>query len=121
MTSITDSIRQQLAELDTERERLLAALAVLEGETLAEASASPQTARRRPQRVAKANGVKVVPLAKLVKTITAEPGLSTTTLAKQLNGDQSQLLTLLKEAEAEGKLTRTGERRGTRWHLTNLS
>ncbi len=43
-------------------------------------------------------------------------GLTTSALAERTNGDRDQVLTLLRELEAAGKIRRTGQRRGTRWH-----
>ena len=43
-------------------------------------------------------------------------GLTTSALAERANGDRDQVLTLLRELEAAGKIRRTGQRRGTRWH-----
>ena len=44
-------------------------------------------------------------------------GLSTSVIAEQGNAEASQVLTLLRELENAGQVRRTGERRGTRWHL----
>jgi hypothetical protein len=40
--------------------------------------------------------------------------MTTTTLAKQLGGDQCKILDTLKEQEGK-QVRREGERRGTRW------
>jgi tRNA(Ser,Leu) C12 N-acetylase TAN1 len=37
-------------------------------------------------------------------------------LAERTNGDRDQVLTLLRELEAAGRIRRSGQRRGTRWH-----
>ena len=42
-----------------------------------------------------------------------EPALKIT----RANGDRDQVLTLLRELEAAGRIRRTGQRRSTRWHV----
>lgn len=44
-------------------------------------------------------------------------GLATSELAQRANGDRDQVLVLLRELEAAGRIRRTGARRGTRWHM----
>jgi hypothetical protein len=44
-------------------------------------------------------------------------GLSTSAIADQGGADPSQVLSLLRDLETAGQVRRTGERRGTRWHL----
>jgi len=44
-------------------------------------------------------------------------GLSTGAIAAQGGADPSQVLTLLRELERTGQVRRSGQRRGTRWHL----
>jgi hypothetical protein len=59
----------------------------------------------------------VVPAEKLQVLLGSSDGVTTTVLAEQASGDRDQVLTLLRELEAAGRVRRTGERRGTRWHL----
>ncbi|MGP0050226.1 MAG: hypothetical protein ACLPZR_15440 [Solirubrobacteraceae bacterium] len=47
----------------------------------------------------------------------AGKGLTTAILAERLKGDRGQVLALLLDLEATGRVRRTAERRGTRWHL----
>ena len=61
----------------------------------------------------------VAPLGKVLKAIEAKPGQTTTTRAKQLDGDQSAIIGLLKEAETDGTVRREGERRATRCFMAN--
>lgn len=56
----------------------------------------------------------VVPAGKLITLLTKE-GIGTEALSKQTGGTSSQILTVLKELEANGDVRRTGSRRGTRW------
>jgi DNA-binding IclR family transcriptional regulator len=44
-------------------------------------------------------------------------GMSTSAIAEQGGAESSQVLTLLRDLEKAGEVRRTGERRGTRWHL----
>jgi hypothetical protein len=43
--------------------------------------------------------------------------MSTSELAKATSGRPDQILALLRELEKTDQIRRTGERRGTRWHL----
>jgi hypothetical protein len=74
---------------------------------------SPKPARKRRAKSAK----RLVPAGKLEKLLGASDGLTTTVLAEQASGNRDQVLTLLRELEAAGQVRRSGERRGTRWHV----
>jgi hypothetical protein len=119
-TDIATHIRNQIAELDAEREALTGALAALDNGGAAGANSKP-TRRRRPARgVAPeiaAPAAKVVPLGKILQLLTDSDGQTTSELAKATGGDQSRILELLKEAETDDKVKRSGQRRATRWHL----
>ncbi len=82
----------------------------------ASASASPQAPRKRKP-AARKPAKSVVPLEKLLKVVGENPGLTTTSIAKQTGGDQSALLDLLKESEQKGEVRRQGQRRATSWYL----
>jgi DNA-binding GntR family transcriptional regulator len=43
-------------------------------------------------------------------------GLTTSSLAAETGGDADQIRTLLRELEDAGRVRRSGQRRGTRWH-----
>jgi hypothetical protein len=43
-------------------------------------------------------------------------GLATSALAEKTGGNRDQVLSLLRELEAAGRIRRTGQRRATRWH-----
>lgn len=143
MTSILTTMRERLAEAESDAERLRAAIQILEqaepsprvkrtraAATAAPAAAAPATAaapapaaapaapapRKRkaaPKKAAKA----VVPLEKLLKVVGDKPGMTTTAIAKETGGDQSVLLELLKESEQKGEVRRQGQRRATSWYL----
>jgi predicted HTH transcriptional regulator len=111
-------MRQRLADAEQDAERLREAIGVLE------AAETPKPANGRTRRQSTASKVADTPTTvvlsgKLLKMIDEQDGRSATELAKETGGDQKAILALLKEAEQDGKLTRTGQRRGTRWHLTN--
>jgi hypothetical protein len=80
----------------------------------------PQAQNPRQARTKGAKSAKrpeVVPAGKLEKLLDDSDGLTTTVLAEQASGDRDQVLTLLRELEVDGRVRRSGERRGTRWHL----
>jgi hypothetical protein len=106
------SLETQLRAAESDIERLRAAIAILDDEPKA---AEPKPAVRKP--AAKSSRMTAtVPLGKIVAAIKKQPGMTTTTLANQLGGDQGQILDLLKEQEGK-QVRREGERRGTRWFL----
>jgi DNA-binding IclR family transcriptional regulator len=57
-----------------------------------------------------------VPSGKLELLLSNGEGLTTTALAERANGDRDQVLMLLRELEATGRVRRTGAQRGTRWY-----
>lgn len=119
-TDIATHIRNQIAELDAERQALANALAALDDRAPARAEVKPAVRRRtrpsNPTETSTAAG-KVVPLGKILQLLTDTDGQTTSTLAKSTGGDQSRILELLKAAEADDKVKRSGQRRATRWHL----
>jgi hypothetical protein len=50
------------------------------------------------------------------RMLIASDGLTTAGLAEEAAADRDQVLALLRELENVGRVRRTGERRGTRWH-----
>jgi hypothetical protein len=54
---------------------------------------------------------------KLTALMDGSPGLSTSELAAATNGKPDQILALLRELDNRNQIRRTGQRRGTRWHL----
>jgi len=57
-----------------------------------------------------------VPAGRLELLLSENGGLTTSVLAERANGNRDQVLTLLRELEAAGRVRRTGQRRSTRWH-----
>ena len=78
----------------------------------------PSTGRRasRPRRSKNGKAPEVIPAGRLELLLSQDGGLTTTALAERTNGDRDQVLTLLRELEAAGRIRRTGQRRSTRWH-----
>ena len=121
---IVDSIENRLRELNQEIETLNAARIALDGaqerspEPVAEIRpAAARRATRRTRRRAKAAGaVDVVPAGRLEALLSENGGLTTSVLAERSNADRDQVLTLLRELEAAGRIRRSGQRRSTRWH-----
>ena len=118
---VLNMLRGRLAEAEGDAQRLREAIRVLEradfgadGQTQRPASTRRRSSRPKPERATKRDPV---PAGKLVKAISETDGLTTSALAKQLAGDQRQILAVLKELEAKGEIKRQGQRRATRWHL----
>jgi hypothetical protein len=124
MTSIEQliqSIDTHLAKLRGEIEALTQARQAL----LADGAAPARTASIRARRSVRRRGrsqqsrrssTEVAPAGKLHRLLAASDGLSTAALAEQAKADPAQVLPLLREMEAAGRVRRTGQRRGTRWH-----
>ena len=74
------------------------------------------TAQPRPRRKT-VRSVSVVPPERVESLLSDNGGLTTSALAERTNGDRGQVLTLLRELETAGRIRRTGQRRGTRWHV----
>jgi hypothetical protein len=116
---IVESIDGRLHELNQEIETLNAARVALDG---AEARRSAPVAAshrpvRRTRRAAKPTAAaEVVPAGRLETLLSENGGLTTSVLAERTNGNRDQVLTLLRELEAAGRVRRTGQRRSTRWH-----
>ncbi len=91
-----------------------------EAKTIAEAVAPTATGPAdRPavrRRRSATRAATVVPAGKLEVLLAEADGLSTTELAERAGGSATQILTLLRELERDGKVRRSGERRTTRWH-----
>jgi mRNA degradation ribonuclease J1/J2 len=112
------SIAARLAELDQEREQLLAALAALNGHPTDKPIPSPSSkprARRRTRTASKPRA-KALATEELLKLVTGNPGENSAALAKLAQAAPAQVLTLLKTMEAAGSVRRTGRARGTRWN-----
>jgi hypothetical protein len=112
-TDIVTKIDQRLEHVRGEIARLEdARTSLLNG---AEASSTPKrrTAKRAPARATP----RVLTVETLAAALAGSDGRTTGELAKATNGNSRQLLSLLKEQEDAGQVRRSGQRRGTRWHL----
>jgi len=116
-TDIVTSIDQRLAEAKAEIAQLEGARqALMNGDTSAvksKARRARKPARRRTVRRADA----VVPADKLTALLDGSEGMSTAELAKATAGRPDQILAVLRELEKADQIRRSGQRRGTRWHL----
>jgi hypothetical protein len=101
-----DDVRGEIARLEHARTSLLNG---------ADQSSTPE--RRRARRTPAKATPRVVPAEGLTAALAGSAGMTTGELAKATNGKSRQLLALLKEQEDAGQVRRSGERRGTRWHL----
>ena len=59
---------------------------------------------------------KAVPADRLESLLSKNGGLTTAALAEQSGENRDQVLSLLRELETAGRVRRSGQRRGTRWH-----
>lgn len=135
------SIDQIIANIDARIALLLkdiapleAAREALDGKSSSRGGRKPDTRPPKRRRTAepvrgaqpaKARGVRSKP-AKRTAVVAGEivelllsssDGLTTRALAERASADRAQVLRLLREMERAGTVRRTGERRGTRWHL----
>jgi len=108
---IVKSIDAQLKALAREAQQLRGARAALE-----DGPSAPRPKRKRAARRNANSKTEAVPTGKLLKLVNDHPGSSTSQLAALANGDQAQILVLLREAETNRNVRRSGARRGTRWH-----
>jgi hypothetical protein len=115
---LVERIDGRLAELGGEIALLEAARKQLLNGHGAEPSSTKATrpARRRRRRAA-AKTFDVVPAGRLEGLLAKHDGITSTALAQLADGRPNQVLTLLKELEQAGKARRSGQRRGTRWHV----
>ncbi len=112
-TDIVTKIDQRLEHVRGEIARLEdARISLLNG---AEVSSTPK--RRRANRALVKTTPRVLPVETLAAALAGSDGMTTGELAQATNGNSRQLLSLLKEQEAAGQVRRSGQRRGTRWHL----
>ena len=112
-TDIVTSIDARLAQAKAEIGRQ----ALINGNAPA-VTPIPRRLRREPtaRNTARRAG-EVVPAGKLTALLEGSTGMSTSELANATAGRPDQILGLLRELEKADQIRRTGERRGTRWHL----
>lgn len=117
-TDIVTSIDQRLTEAKAEIDRLeIARQALINGDAPAAQPRSRRVRRETTPRKTARRSNQVVPAGKLTALLEGSDGMSTPELAKATAGRPDQILALLRELEKTDQIRRTGERRGTRWHL----
>jgi hypothetical protein len=122
ITQVIAQLRAQLAETEADAQRLRTAIEALEGTV--ESSPAPTRARRntrlRATRARTSNGRtagKVALTPDVVVNLVTPEGVPARDIRSKVNGSDNQVLKVLKDLEAEGKIKRTGQRRATKWHL----
>ncbi|MGA2925750.1 MAG: hypothetical protein ABSG43_07105 [Solirubrobacteraceae bacterium] len=86
-----------------------------DGQPQAPRSSDRRPAQRRRRATAK-RPAEVVPAAKLELLLCDSAGLTSAALAQRANANRDQVLALLRDMEKTGRVRRSGQRRGTRWH-----
>jgi hypothetical protein len=120
MTSneIVINIDQRLANVRAEIAQLEGARAALiDGVGSAPKSTQRQAPRKTRRRPAGPRITEIVPAGKVTALLVRSGGMSTTELADAAKGNRDQVFALLRELEQADQIYRTGQRRGTRWHL----
>jgi hypothetical protein len=110
---LVSNLRNEQRRIGGQLEAAQKALRALDGN-----ETTPKRRATRQRKTAPENGTQpkeVVPAGKLLRLLGKHDGIGTEALAAQANADRAQVLTLLKELEADSKIRRTGQRRGTRW------
>jgi hypothetical protein len=122
ITDIITSIDQRLTEAQAEIARLDGARRALTNDGARQAltndvaparTPKPRRAPRKTTRTAQT----IVPAGKLTALLDGSPGMSTPQIANATNGKPNQILALLRDLESDNQIRRSGQRRGTRWHL----
>jgi hypothetical protein len=117
-TDIVTSIDQRLTEAKAEIVRLEGARQALITSDAPTVTPKPRRARPATKRRKTVRRTReVVPAGKLTALLDGSDGMSTSELAKASAGRPDQILALLRDLEKADQVRRTGQRRGTRWHL----
>jgi hypothetical protein len=125
MTQVVDQLRAQLAETEADAQRLRTAIEALEGSAKQTSARAPVQSRGRRGtrgRAARSGGSngrttgKVALSREVVVRLVTPEGVPARDIRSQVNGSDNQVLKVLKDLESEGQITRTGQRRATRWH-----
>jgi hypothetical protein len=108
----------EIAQLEGARRALINGVApTVKGVAPAVKPKPRQAPRKTTRRKAGGPTSEVVPAGKLTALLDGSAGMSTSELAKATNGRADQILSLLRELEQADQVRRSGQRRGTRWHL----
>jgi hypothetical protein len=113
---LRESIEGRLKELRAEISRFEDARRALSNGSAKPAKAQTNGTAAKPRKRRQSTRVM---LAGEIERILSDctDGMSTSAIAEQGGAEPSQVLTLLRDLEKAGEVRRTGERRGTRWHL----
>ena len=115
-----ESIDRRLQELRAEIAKIEDARRALANGSAKLATAEPDrveaTPRTRPQKQGQKTRVLTSGQLQQILSESAD-GLSTAVIAQRGHAEPSQVLALLRELEKAAEVRRSGERRGTRWHL----
>lgn len=84
--------------------------------TASEPAVSSRTRTRTSSRSSTRRAPQALPADRIESLLSGNGGLTTSALAEQAGGSRDQVLRLLHELETAGRIRRTGQRRGTRWH-----
>jgi hypothetical protein len=117
-------IKDTLAQLTAERDRIdnaIAALTALETTSTSPAPArqlsARRPARRRTGRSKGTGATGKLPLTpENVLSLTTSYGVPAAVVRAGVKGSDSQVLKMLKTLESSGRVRRTGTRKSTRWH-----
>ena len=110
------SIERRLQELRAEITKIEDARQALANGSAKAAPTQPQPADVKPRRRRQKTQVVTVERLQVILSKSAD-GLSTAAIAEQGHADPAQVLAVLRKLETAGEVRRSGERRGTRWHL----
>lgn len=100
-------VRQEIATLEAAREAMT---------KNGSAGPSPRTSRQTG-RTTRPRAARTVAPAALEELLGATDGMTSVALANLAGGRRIQVLARLRELEGQGRVRRSGQRRGTRWHL----
>lgn len=118
-SEILQNIDRRLADIRREITALQQARIELVNGTRSAAPVQRSPRKRGRQRTRKTavqgRRVQMVPAGVLERLLGQSDGLTTAALANQAGAEHDQVLTLLKELEAAGRVRRLGDRRATRW------
>ena len=111
-----DAARAALEHRERQSSRAPARPAATKRRASPAATSSPARASRKPSRRPRRPASNGIPADQLESLLSGNGGLTTSALAEQANANRDQVLGLLRELETAGRVRRSGQRRGTRWH-----
>jgi GTP-sensing pleiotropic transcriptional regulator CodY len=82
----------------------------------AESAPRSRAKARATSRARASRALKAIPADRVESLLSENGGLTTSALAEKTGENRDHVLGLLRELEIAGRVRRTGQRRGTRWH-----